>query len=354
MKRALLTGLLALVSLPALAVPPVPTFLAFESGPVRPVALTPNGQYLLVTNIPDNRLEVFDVLAGGGLSRTFSIPVGMEPVAVAARTDTEVWVVNHLSDSVSVVDLAASPPRVVRTLIVGDEPRDIVFAGTGGTRAFITTAHRGQQRTDASIAAVTGCRRSAAHHAGRRPRRRLGVRCRQPRHHVRRHAAAHPDLLRRYAARARDRRHERLRRGVPFGKSEHHDPRGLRARRLRGRGCGHAAGKLPDPGRRPRRRARAGDELPAGRRRPRVRAERRRARDRRDRASSTARTGWTRSAGTGTARCPSRCPIATCSPSTRTPSRRERSTRASGRSCSTWPATRPTGRSTSPTPRART
>jgi YVTN family beta-propeller protein len=156
MKRALWIGLLALVSLPALAAPPVPTFIAFESGPVRPIALTPSGQYLLVTNTPDNRLEVFDVVAGGGLSRTFSIPVGLEPVAVAARTDTEIWVVNHLSDSVSVVDLAAMPPRVVRTLLVGDEPRDIVFAGTGGTRAFISTAHRGQQRTDGSIAAVTG------------------------------------------------------------------------------------------------------------------------------------------------------------------------------------------------------
>jgi YVTN family beta-propeller protein len=156
MKRALLVGLLALASFPALAVPPAPSFVEFESGAVRPVALTPNGQYLLVANIPDNRLEVFDVLQGGGLSHTFSIPVGMEPVAVAARTDTEIWVVNHLSDSVSIVDLTTMPPRVVRTLIVGDEPRDIVFAGTGGTRAFITTAHRGQQRTDASISGVTG------------------------------------------------------------------------------------------------------------------------------------------------------------------------------------------------------
>jgi DNA-binding beta-propeller fold protein YncE len=65
---------------------------------------------------------------------------------VAARTNTEVWVVNHLSDSISIVDLSASPARVTRTLLVGDEPRDIVFAGTGGTRAFITTAHRGQNR----------------------------------------------------------------------------------------------------------------------------------------------------------------------------------------------------------------
>ncbi|HMF04253.1 MAG TPA: hypothetical protein VKH17_05520, partial [Acidimicrobiia bacterium] len=70
--------------------------------------------------------------------------MGLEPVAVAARSEDEVWVVNHLSDSVSVVDVSASPPRVVRTLLVGDEPRDLVFAGPGGRRAFITTAHRGQ------------------------------------------------------------------------------------------------------------------------------------------------------------------------------------------------------------------
>jgi DNA-binding beta-propeller fold protein YncE len=82
--------------------------------------------------------------------------VGLEPCAVAVAPDGKVWVVNHLSDSVSIVDVAASPPRVERTLLTGDEPRDIVFAGTGGVRAFVTTAHRGQHRTDASISAVPG------------------------------------------------------------------------------------------------------------------------------------------------------------------------------------------------------
>ncbi len=130
------------------------SFTAFESGPVRPIALTPSGARLLVCNIPDNRLEIFGVSAGG-LTHFGSVPVGLEPVAVAPRNDNEVWVVNHLSDSVSVVDIASTPPRVKRTLLVGDEPRDIVFAGTGGNRAFITTAHRGQQRNDPSLLGVT-------------------------------------------------------------------------------------------------------------------------------------------------------------------------------------------------------
>ena len=68
----------------------------------------------------------------------------MEPVAVAQAGDGTVWVVNHLSDSVSIVDVSVTPARTVRTLWVGDEPRDIVFAGTDRTRVFITTSHRGQ------------------------------------------------------------------------------------------------------------------------------------------------------------------------------------------------------------------
>src|SRR6185503_10422272 len=84
-----------------------------------------------------------DVDATGGLTHAATVAVGLEPIAVAARSDTEVWVVNHLSDSVSIVDLSGTP-RVIRTLLVGDEPRDIVFAGPGRNRAFITAAHRGQ------------------------------------------------------------------------------------------------------------------------------------------------------------------------------------------------------------------
>src|SRR5215468_12132601 len=104
------------------------SFTTFESGQVRPLAMSPDGTKLFATNTPDNRLEIFTI-SGAGLTHTDSVPVGLEPVAVAARTDTEVWVVNHLSDSISIVDVGATPPHVTRTLLVGDEPRDIVFAG---------------------------------------------------------------------------------------------------------------------------------------------------------------------------------------------------------------------------------
>jgi YVTN family beta-propeller protein len=153
--RSLASCVLVLLALavPAPADAAEPSFVTFESGPVRPLALSPNGTLLFACNTPDAQLEVFEVTIGG-LRHVGSIPVGLEPVAVAARSDTEVWVVNHLSDSVSVVDVASR--RVTRTLLVGDEPRDLVFAGPGRSRAFVTTAHRGQHRTHASIAAVPG------------------------------------------------------------------------------------------------------------------------------------------------------------------------------------------------------
>ncbi len=130
-----------------------PAFIAFESGHVRPMAKSADGSKLFVVNTPNNTLEIFDIQSARPQLLS-SVPVGLEPVAVAVRANNEVWVVNHLSDSVSVVSLDGFP-RVVRTLLVGDEPRDIVFAGVPA-KAFITTAHRGQHRTDPSIAAVPG------------------------------------------------------------------------------------------------------------------------------------------------------------------------------------------------------
>src|SRR5215831_17678230 len=141
MVRRVLAAALLLATAPATR---AASFVEFESGQVRPLALSPDRSRLFAVNTPDDRLEIFAVDGSGNLTHTGSVAVGLEPVAVAARTNGEVWVVNHLSDSVSVVDVSSNPPRVVRTLLVGDEPRDIVFAGPSGNRAFITTAHRGQ------------------------------------------------------------------------------------------------------------------------------------------------------------------------------------------------------------------
>src|SRR5262245_8969060 len=80
-------------------------FVNFESGHVRPLALSSN--VLFAVNTPDNRLEIYSVSAGAvsqatpRLTLAAEVPVGLEPVAVAVRAvapapKLEVWVVNHL------------------------------------------------------------------------------------------------------------------------------------------------------------------------------------------------------------------------------------------------------------------
>jgi DNA-binding beta-propeller fold protein YncE/mono/diheme cytochrome c family protein len=119
----------------ALAAPAGAAYVNFESSHVHPIDLTPSGGRLLAVNTPDARLEVFAVGPDGTLSREASIPVGLEPVTVVARTDSEAWVVNHLSDTVSIVDLGLG--MTIRTLWVGDEPTDVAFAAG---RAFVAVS----------------------------------------------------------------------------------------------------------------------------------------------------------------------------------------------------------------------
>ncbi|MFM9996065.1 MAG: hypothetical protein ACKVU4_09705 [Phycisphaerales bacterium] len=110
------------------------SFVNWENPHVSPLAMTPDGSRLLAVNTPDNRLEVFD-LTGAIPKLVFSVPVGLDPVSVRARTNTEAWVVNHISDSVSIVSLTAK--NVVATIRTADEPADVVFAGAP-QRAFVS------------------------------------------------------------------------------------------------------------------------------------------------------------------------------------------------------------------------
>ncbi|MDJ0975521.1 MAG: hypothetical protein QNJ98_13755 [Planctomycetota bacterium] len=114
---------------------PVPlSFVNWEVPPVHPLDLHPGADLLVLAHTADHRLEVFDLSSGQPVWQA-SIPVGLAPVSARFRTATEVWVVNHISDTVSVVDLAAG--RVTQTIATDDEPCDVVFAGTP-ERAFVS------------------------------------------------------------------------------------------------------------------------------------------------------------------------------------------------------------------------
>jgi len=111
-------------------------FVNFEAGHVHPIAFDAVTSRLYAVNTPEGRLSIFDVGADGVPVFAGDVPVGLDPVSVAIRPGTnEVWVANHLSDTVSIVDTVES--KLVATLHPGDEPTDVAFAGG---RAFVSVA----------------------------------------------------------------------------------------------------------------------------------------------------------------------------------------------------------------------
>ncbi|MDA7518238.1 hypothetical protein N8529_00550 [bacterium] len=105
----------------------------FFARETHPLEISPDGSRLFLVDSPGARLSIFATGAAPVLIK--EIPVGLLPVAVRLRTPDEAWVVNELSDSISVVSL--SKGAVVKTIQTGDEPGDVAFSGGN---AYITCA----------------------------------------------------------------------------------------------------------------------------------------------------------------------------------------------------------------------
>lgn len=124
----------------------------FEARQTHPIALTPDGKVLLAVNSPDSSLSIYDISNATRLAPLLigEPPVGLEPVSVKARTNGEAWVVNEVSDTVTVVSL--SDGAILDTLQVPDEPADVHFAAG---KAFVTCSGSRQLRVfDAATRAL--------------------------------------------------------------------------------------------------------------------------------------------------------------------------------------------------------
>lgn len=115
-------------------------FVNWENHPVHALDLSPDRRLLAVAHTADQRVQLFDVSTGTPVS-IGHVVVGVDPVSVRFRNANELWVVNHISDSVSVVDVAER--RVIDTLATADEPFDVVFAGN---RAFVSCSQANEVR----------------------------------------------------------------------------------------------------------------------------------------------------------------------------------------------------------------
>ena len=117
-------------------------FANFEGAQTNPIRLSADGTRLFAVNTPAARLSVFDVTRPSSPALIVEIPVGLEPVSVNPRTNDEVWVVNQVSDSVSVISV--SKGIVTDTIQVSDEPMDVVFAGSN--QAFVSVSRSNEIR----------------------------------------------------------------------------------------------------------------------------------------------------------------------------------------------------------------
>jgi YVTN family beta-propeller protein len=115
-------------------------YVNWENHPVHALDISPDRSTLAVAHTADQRVQLFDITTGNPVA-IGHVVVGVDPVSVRFRTANELWVVNHISDSVSVIDVAQR--RVIDTLATADEPFDVVFAGT---RAFVSCSQANEVR----------------------------------------------------------------------------------------------------------------------------------------------------------------------------------------------------------------
>ena len=109
---------------------------SYMSPHASPIAVSDH--FVFAVNTPADTLDIIDKASAAVVHR---VNVGIDPVSVAVRPDAkEVWVANHISDSVSVVDIEPGSPtylQVVATIqafekgsraTYFDEPVGIAFA----------------------------------------------------------------------------------------------------------------------------------------------------------------------------------------------------------------------------------
>ena len=115
-----------------------------------PIAL--HGEFVFVVNTPADTVEIIERASRSVVAR---VNVGVDPVSIAVRPDgREVWVSNHVSDSVSVIDNVVGNPtyrQVIATIqdfssrtkaTRFDEPMGIAFAGND--KAYVALSSENQ------------------------------------------------------------------------------------------------------------------------------------------------------------------------------------------------------------------
>ena len=114
--------------------------------PVAHVVFTPDGKRALVAKFPGHKIAVLDVDGQKVTYGKYDMPVGLWPYNVDVVPDGSIALTadngnaggsdGHI-DTVSVIDLEATPPRVIDRVVVGDAPEGLAISPKGNLAAVV-------------------------------------------------------------------------------------------------------------------------------------------------------------------------------------------------------------------------
>ena len=113
-------------------------YVNWEDHPIHALDISPDKTRMAISHTADNRVQLIDISLGYPV-RLGHVKVGVDPVAVRFKDNNELWVVNNISDSISVVDF--DNRHIINTLQTKDEPFDVVFAQS---KAFVSCSQANQ------------------------------------------------------------------------------------------------------------------------------------------------------------------------------------------------------------------
>lgn len=109
------------------------------------IAIAPDGKHALVTLSRANRVELL-AIEGAKVSDTgYGMATGIDPFNVQITPDGKLALVANRGvgesdgqvDTIAVIDMAQSPPRVIDQIVIGDGPEGLAVSPTGGYAAAL-------------------------------------------------------------------------------------------------------------------------------------------------------------------------------------------------------------------------
>jgi len=128
-----------------------PTATVASPPPALPaaVAITPDGKRALVVKSGANRVGLLDIdgqkVTNAQVDgKNYDMATGLNPLNVQITPDGKLAIVNNIGggqdggvDTVGIIDLEASPPRVIDQVVVGDGPEGLAMSPVGGYAASL-------------------------------------------------------------------------------------------------------------------------------------------------------------------------------------------------------------------------